>query len=150
LDVGGKPVELCASRRRTLYASVDRQFLPTVLRVFDFANPDLHIAHRSATSVPQQALYFMNAPYVVERSKVLARVVQESGAGRSAECCVRKMYRAVYQREPTETQLQAALRFIQAADDSGQGSEGRATGELDGWEQLAQVLIASNEFLFVD
>ncbi len=30
---------------------------PSVLRVFDFANPDLHIPTRSETTVPQQALF---------------------------------------------------------------------------------------------
>ncbi len=42
-----KPADLLSlalrEQPRTLYCQVDRQFLPTVLRVFDFANPDLHI-----------------------------------------------------------------------------------------------------------
>jgi hypothetical protein len=62
LEMGGKPVELFGKKpvtRRTVYGYVDRQFLPGVFRVFDFANPDLHIPQRS-DDVPQQALFFMN------------------------------------------------------------------------------------------
>jgi hypothetical protein len=57
--VGGRAAELflagATNTRRTLYGVVDRQFLPGVLRMFDFANPDLHIPQRTETSVPQQA-----------------------------------------------------------------------------------------------
>src|SRR2546425_349219 len=48
--LNGKPVELFKtpfSVRRTIYGFVDRQFLPGVFRMFDFANPDLHIPQRS-------------------------------------------------------------------------------------------------------
>ena len=50
-DAGGRPVDI-GSARRTVYALVDRQFLPGVFRVVDFASPDLHIPQRSATTVP--------------------------------------------------------------------------------------------------
>jgi hypothetical protein len=42
LTPGGRPADLLTSPRRTVYTRVDRQFLPGVLRTFDFANPDLH------------------------------------------------------------------------------------------------------------
>src|SRR5262249_55466333 len=72
--VGGRPVELFTppfATRRTIYGFVDRQFVPSALRIFDFANPDLHIPQRSETTVPQQALFFMNSPFVVERARAL-------------------------------------------------------------------------------
>ena len=58
LRTGGKPAELFAgdNMRRTLYTRVDRERLPTVMRTFDFANPDLSIPQRNDTIVPQQAL----------------------------------------------------------------------------------------------
>ena len=77
LQTGGKPTDLfkdTSNVRRTLYGLVDRQFLPAILRVFDFANPDLHVPKRSQTTVPQQALFFMNHPLVLERARRLAAV----------------------------------------------------------------------------
>ena len=48
--------------RRTVYGLVDRQSLPAVFRAFDFASPDLSAERRPRTTVPQQALFSMNAP----------------------------------------------------------------------------------------
>jgi hypothetical protein len=42
-----------------------------VLLNFDFANPDLPTGKRYETSVPQQALFLMNSPVVVEQAKRL-------------------------------------------------------------------------------
>ena len=65
--IGGRPVDLfdaAVPHAATLYGLIDRQFLPSMLRMFDFANPDLHIPQRSETTVPQQALFFLNHPFV--------------------------------------------------------------------------------------
>ena len=78
--MGGKPDELFEPpfpHRRTLYGRVDRQFLPGTLRVFDFANPDLHIAQRRETSVPQQALFAMNSPFVDGQARGLAERLED-------------------------------------------------------------------------
>src|SRR5262249_34251254 len=100
--------------RRTIYGVVDRQFLAGVLRVFDFANPDLHIPQRSETTVPQQALFTMNHPFVADRARALVAklIPAEDPASR-----IRALYRAGYQRDPTPSQLRAALAFIDGAAD---------------------------------
>jgi hypothetical protein len=117
LEMGGKPVELFGKKpvtRRTVYGYIDRQFLPGVFRVFDFANPDLHIPQRSDTTVPQQALFFMNNAFVVERARALINRpdVQER---RDSADRIRQLYRLVYQREPTKTQLRLGLDFVQSS-----------------------------------
>ena len=72
---GGRPVDVAndpTSGRRTIYGLVDRQSLPSVFRAFDFASPDQSAERRPRTTVPQQALFSMNAPFVVEQAKALA------------------------------------------------------------------------------
>jgi Protein of unknown function (DUF1553) len=98
-------------RRRTLYGLVDRQFLPATFRVFDFANPDLHIPLRSETTGPQQALFALNHPFVAQQAQILVARVSRDGLGDPAEK-VRRLYRAAYQRDPTSRQLDAALAFL--------------------------------------
>ena len=110
--LGGKPSSLFGSRRRTLYSQVDRQFLPGVLRVFDFATPDLHVPRRSETIVPQQALFFMNHQFLLERARSLAR---QTARSKNDAARVHQMYRAAYQRAPTADQLTAALGLIKEA-----------------------------------
>ncbi len=112
---GGKPVDMFANRHRSLYGLVDRQYLPGVFRVFDFANPDLHIPQRFETTVSQQALFFLNNGFVADRAKAFA-ARKDFSALSSAEEKVRALYRAVYQREPTPAQAAAAVRFIAEAE----------------------------------
>ncbi|MDX1969917.1 MAG: PSD1 and planctomycete cytochrome C domain-containing protein [Planctomycetaceae bacterium] len=112
LSLGGKPANLFAApfpKRRTIYGLVDRQYLPGTFRVFDFANPDLHIPQRSETTVPQQALFFLNHPMMLERVKAIAAVAKPDIA--PAEV-VRTMFRQTLQRGPTDAELAEALELV--------------------------------------
>ena len=113
-DLGGKPVELFANEnaRRTLYAFVDREQLPTALRTFDFANPDLSIPQRTDTIVPQQALFGMNHPFLAARAKSVARRIEQPAPEDDAER-VRRLYALLYQRPPTPLEMNATLAFVQ-------------------------------------
>ena len=122
LDIrqGGKPTELFKPPfpvRRTIYGLVDRQFLPGTLRMFDFANPDLHIPQRSETTVPQQSLFLMNHPLALERARRLAAAVSPDEPTATAVVShrtedVRRLFRSVFQREPTTRQLDDALQLV--------------------------------------
>jgi mono/diheme cytochrome c family protein len=114
LTAGGRPADVDGTRR-SVYLLVDRQFLPGVFRVFDFANPDLHIPQRGSTTIPQQALFFMNGRFVTERAKALARREEIAAAPDDAER-VRRLYRMVYQRPASEGQVSAALEFVRGAE----------------------------------
>ena len=73
--MGGRPVELTRepfSLRRAIYGYIDRQDLPGLFRVFDLASPDQSCPQRARTTVPQQALFLMNSPFVMERAKTIA------------------------------------------------------------------------------
>jgi hypothetical protein len=115
--MGGRAVDILGKKpvpRRTLYGYIDRQFVPATFRIFDFANPDLHIPQRSDTTVPQQALFFLNSPFMADRARALARRAAPPSAAKPAER-VRRMYRFALQREPTGKELDAALAFIKDA-----------------------------------
>jgi hypothetical protein len=111
--VGGAPSPLFAgtNNRRTLYALIDRENLPAVLRTFDFANPDLSISQRTETSVPQQALFGLNHPFLVQQAKALLR--RPDVASLDDEARIRRIYAFLYQRQPTQSEMQIALLFVQ-------------------------------------
>ena len=160
--IGGKPVDQLweppFSQRRTLYGTVDRQFLPGLMRVFDFANPDLHIAQRAETTAPQQAIFFLNHPLVLRQSRKLAAGMADI---ESPEQRIGDLFQAVLVRQPEPSELEDALQFLAAAEaveesevgeivwDSENDFGGDQTQRLSPWEQLAQVLLCTNEFLFV-
>ncbi len=127
------------NRRRTVYALVDRQSLPEAFRAFNFAQPDNSVERRPRTIVPQQALFGLNSPFVVEQARALA--AQVKGA-ETDEARVAGLYRALFQRPATSEETRAALAFV--------GATAGSKSPLNAWEQLAQVLFLTNEMMFVD
>jgi len=107
---GGPTVDILKepfSRRRTVYAHIARQNVPGLFRAFDVASPDTHSPRRFVTTVPQQALFLMNSPFVVEQAKRLVKRAEISSAGDPVER-VRRLHRLLYGREPTDEELRLA------------------------------------------
>jgi hypothetical protein len=113
---GGLPVELWKppfSTRRSVYGYIDRQNLPAVFRAFDFANPDATAPRRFSTTVPQQALFLMNSPFVVEQARALLQRPPVQDAG-SDESRIQVLYQLAFQRDPARDELKLALAFVQS------------------------------------
>ena len=143
LAVGGKPVDLFKApftTRRTVYGFLERQNLPGTFRVFDMASPDQHSPQRFQTTVPQQALFLMNSPFVIEQAKAVVGRKEVAEAG-TDEAKITRLYRIILGRDPTVGELNLGREFVETA------AAGVALGP---WEQYAQVLLVSNEFAFVD
>jgi cytochrome c553 len=146
-QVGGRPVDIVnnpANRRRTVYGLVDRQSLPGMYRAFDFAVPDSSVERRSQTTVPQQALFGLNSPFLIEQAKGLAARVEGSAPGPAR---VAALYRLVLTRDPEPGEVRGALRFIAEVE---MASKGQQRSQLSAWQQYAQVLLLTNELMFVD
>jgi hypothetical protein len=143
LTEGGKPIDLFKapfSTRRTVYGLIDRTDLPGTFRVFDVASPDTHSPQRFQTTVPQQALFLLNGPFVQEQARALA-ARKEVADAKTSPAKVTALYRATLARNPTEEEAALAAAFV--SDDDPNSPFGR-------WPQLAQVLLLCNEFAFVD
>jgi len=175
----GRPVNLEKepySTRRTIYGRIDRSDVDDVLVNFDFANPDLPSGRRHETTVPQQALFLMNSPLVVEQAKKLITIAEfqscQDDAGR-----IKFLYERIYQRPPRPDEIALGLEFINqtpdpsklVADDpplqqiSNEGKKGKRMGKdmrrsggprkrepLKAWEEYAHALLQANEASFVN
>jgi hypothetical protein len=151
--LGGPPVELTVARptgRRTVYGVVDRHRLSGLLRAFDFASPEATTAQRHETTVPQQALFLLNSPFMSEQARRLARrAALRSGGGPRER--VEQLYRLVYGRAADAEEVRLGLRFL--AEEGRPGDEpgpGAAEGGLGPWERYALALLLANEFTFLD
>jgi uncharacterized protein DUF1549/uncharacterized protein DUF1553/cytochrome c len=116
-EMGGPAVDLLKapySGRRTVYGFIDRQNLPGLFRIFDFASPDTHSPQRYNTTVPQQALFMLNSPFVVEQARKLASRQEVTSQTRAADR-VRQLYRLAYGRDPDPEEATLALRFLKGA-----------------------------------
>ena len=137
---GGRSTDLFPESlpaRRTLYASIDRQFIPGVLRAFDFANPDQHTPERHETTTAQQALFLMNHPFSGRITTALTAVCMQEITGTAA---VTKLYERVLQRKPSVAELRVARQ-------AGLGDTPPDSASLT---TFAQALIMSNRVLFVE
>ncbi len=136
IHLGGLPVNITDSPsppRRTVYAYIDRQNLPGLFRTFDFPNPDASTPGRFRTTVPQQALYLLNSPFVAEQADRLASQVADV----PAEDAVLSLYHKLFQRDPTAQETKLGVAFITDAD-AGKRS------------RYCQSLLLTNELMFVD
>jgi len=138
LKAGGSSDDLDrpGSVRRTVYGKVSRERPADIHRLFDLPDPKFHGEKREATATPVQQLYFLNSPFVRQASAALAKTV----AGKSADDGTTALFRKVYLRDPTTAERETAVKLLRPAKD----------GDKPAWELLAQVLLASNEFLFLN
>jgi hypothetical protein len=147
--MGGRAVELTTTpftTRRTVYGFIDRQNLPGLFRTFDFASPDTSTPQRYTTTVPQQALFLMNSPFVIEQARHFLQrpdVAEQT----NDEAKIKRMYQLAYSRTAEADEIAIGLRFLGEARKNEDGKKG---GHLPAWEQYAQVLLLSNEFAFID
>jgi hypothetical protein len=113
LTPGGHAVDITApaSTRRTVYGYVDRQNLPDIFRTFDFASPDSSSPRRFYTTVPQQALFLMNSPFVIEQAKSLVDR-PEFHAASTDQQRLHLLYQLAFQRDPSREEIEWALQFI--------------------------------------
>ena len=142
--VGGRSVNLFTepfAKRRAVYGFVDRQNLPGTFRVFDFASPEQHSPQRFQTTVPQQSLFLMNSPFTMSQAAAVA-ARPEVAQAKTPEAKVTAIYRIILGRNPTATEWATVQPF--ATEDT------MPAYTYGVWAQLAQVLLLSNEFAFVD
>ncbi len=153
VEGGGPPVDdIASSNRRTLYAKVSRNgdVFPSdrFLRTFDFPLMRATVAQRPRSIVPQQYLFMLNSPFVVQRARAfvdrLDRTVDHVGRN-SPDSDAEKIqlaYSLLYGREPSATEVDIGRQFLASAAPT--NDEG-----LSPWHRYAQVLLSSNEFMFV-
>ena len=147
-QMGGRPVDLTAanySRRRAVYGFIDRQDLPGMFRVFDIASPDQSSARRSRTTVPQQALFLMNSPFVIDQSRALAA---RSDVAEITDPAARitRLYEILFSRPPQPDEMEIGWQFIESAGNAVADSSVR----LSPWEQYCQLLLLTNEGTYID
>jgi hypothetical protein len=146
LSMGGRSSNLEAeplNRRRAVYGLVNRQDLPAMYRAFDFPVPDQCVERRPRTTVPQQALFALNSPFVMEQARALVALPRIAQA-RNAPEKIDALFQRVLCRRATKAEIASFSRFLQ---DAKADVEPKGLSE---WEQLAQVLLISNEAMFLD
>ena len=137
-------LELGASvrHRRTVYLPALRKSQLSevdILNLFDFPDPNTVKGRRDVTTVPTQALYLMNSPFLIRQSKAAARRLL-AGPARSDGERVRAFLLRALGRPASDDDIERAQRFLKDAE-ADFGAEGA-------WARYCHGVFASNEFLF--
>jgi hypothetical protein len=166
-------VRLSVVPRRTVYGFVERGDLVEVLNTFDFPSPNAPAGKRYETIVPQQALFLMNSPLVIEQLRVIVTRDAFQNAA-SDEDRIRMLYELYFQRVPTADEVRAGIDFLSssasvgtlppaaagAGAGRGRGGQGRVgrggrgaapapVRPLTNWQEYAHALLMTNELAFV-
>ncbi|GIW98892.1 MAG: hypothetical protein KatS3mg111_2225 [Pirellulaceae bacterium] len=116
-SMGGPSVRIDSmpyAPRRTLYAYIDRQNLPSLFRTFDMAGPDTHAPQRPRTSVPQQGLYMLNSPMVLDLAAKLGQRFRTMAEQQDTVVAIEGLFQQVLGRRPEGEELVWLIQFIQS------------------------------------
>jgi hypothetical protein len=126
--------------RRSIYAPVFRNRLLELFEVFDFPDPNMVVGRRNVSTVPTQALYLMNNPFVMAQAKHTAAGLLKKESLNDTQR-LELIYRTALGRAPTEREQKAALDYVASA-----GVSERAAA----WERLCQTVFACLDFRYVN
>ena len=143
---GGPTFPLSDSKaaKRTVYARVSRHDLDSLLRLFDFPDPNITSEKRVETTIPQQQLFMINSPFVLAQAEQLAKRVKAATNDDGER--VRLAHRFALSREPAPEEADLLTHFLSQQDADAE----KKTAKQDRFERLCQALLISNEFLFID
>jgi hypothetical protein len=149
---GGPAVRDLNTPRRTLYVITIRSDRTGFGPLFDAADTTAPIDRRTVSIVAPQSLFMLNNSFALQQAKSLAgRLVGETEGTEVAR--IETAYELLFGRPPSSREVAVGKRVL-AASRLGRTAQVAGTVvpdiELQAWEAYCQVLLCSNEFLFVD
>lgn len=138
-----------SSNRRSIYLPVVRNALPDVLGLFDMADPNSVTTSRNDTTVPTQALFLLNSPFVRQQAMHLAqRLLAEE---KSDEAKIRRAFALILNRPPMPQEIADARDFVARYPNTGYAkTRPESERRQHPWQSYCQALICMNEFLYID
>jgi hypothetical protein len=131
-----------ADDRRSVYTPVFRNQLLELFEAFDFANPNQVSGGRPSSTIATQALYFMNHPFVIEKSREAAkRLLQIEGLSEPDR--IDLAYRESLGRLPGGRERELAAAFVSR-------SPGSPEERLERWAQFYQTLFGCLDFRYLN
>ncbi len=138
------------TNRRSVYMPIVRSALYDVFRAFDFADPSVLSGKRINTTVAPQALFMMNGKVVNDQMRAWSKHLLAEAELTDPQR-IEKAYQRALSRAASEQEIKQSLAYIgqyaSAVEAKGKPAE---EGRQRAWESFCRVLIASNEFMYVE
>jgi mono/diheme cytochrome c family protein/cytochrome c553 len=137
-----------SSRRRALYLPIVRNNVYDVFQLLDFPDPAVPTGDRSTTTVAPQALLMLNSDFVMQAAGDLARRVARESADHRQRLA--RLFVLAYGREATGAELDSNLTFLAETEKSlPKPADDAAPSAPTAWDVLCHVIVAANEFVYV-
>lgn len=134
------------STRRALYLPIVRSRMYDLFTIFDYVDAGVHTPIRSVTTVPQQALFMLNSELVEKEANLLAQRVLSTEKDNAIR--INHLYQLLYARPPTPTETARALAHLASFPvETKPSAKNQAPAS---WASLCRVLLAANEFVYVN
>ena len=134
---------------RSVFLPIVRDLVPPSLDLFDYAEPSLVTGKRDVTTVPSQALYLMNNPYVTRAADNMARRLFEEASSEPERVAL--AFKLALGRAPTPTETQKVKRFFDQTQNLPVSRNSRSQYRSGStWSSFCQALLCSAEFRYLN
>ncbi|MEE3053286.1 MAG: PSD1 and planctomycete cytochrome C domain-containing protein [Planctomycetota bacterium] len=129
-------------KKRSVYLMTQRISRHPFLAIFDGADTNASTASRIETTVPTQALFFMNSEFVHQNARAYAKKLAALTNDRGEQ--IERACRSLLGRPPGKLERARLSSFLESYE--------KTLGNTDesALEALFRVLVASNEFIYLD
>ena len=135
-----------------MFLPIVRDLVPPSLDLFDYAEPSLVTGKRDVTTVPSQALYLMNNPYVTRAADNMALRLFEEASARPERVAL--AFKLALSRAPTTTEAQKVKRFFDQTQNLPVNRNSRQQSSRGNiwsiWSSFCQALLCSAEFRYLN
>jgi hypothetical protein len=173
-DETGQVIVDGAQRRRSIYIQVRRSQPVAMLQAFDAPVMETNCERRISSTVATQSLMLLNGEFILEQAGLLAERATTEAPGKLDPQLWQGLYDftpegsttpliaqaayaldCAYSRPPTRTDLELASSYLQAQvslydQRTANSPPENVTSAKQALTNFCQVLLSSNEFLYVD
>ncbi len=134
--------ERFSANMRSVYVPFFRNSMLETFEVFDIANANLVTGRRTTSTLPSQALYMLNSPFVLEQSEFAAQhfLATQSADPAALDVMIEEAYRQTLGHQPTAAESQTLAQFVTS----------NGVDAPDTWAAVFQSLFASMDFRYLD
>jgi cytochrome c553 len=137
-----------ANDRRSIYLPVIRNNLYDVFQLFDAPDAAVPNGDRSTTTVPTQALFFLNSELAARAADALAgRLLADSTLDDSGK--VRRLFAITYGRPPTDEEVKRVTAGIFVFQSEFGSEKDVVKRQRLAWAAITQTVLAASEFVHV-
>lgn len=138
------------TKRRSIYLPVIRNNLFDVFQLFDATDASVSNGDRATTTVATQALFSLNSQQMAESAeKLAASVLKRNDLDDAGK--IRRAYALAYGRPATARELERFRTGVADFDNDLRAKEtDDAKRRARAWSLMCQVLLAANEFIYVN